>query len=139
MLPEIRAQIDFNDPLALAGGMRFESFDRIIAAQQPEAVRPCLEEVEKTCLKEHCWAVGFLAYEAASGLAPCLKTQASNGTLPLLWFGISRRPPRPSPPPDETTLSQAMPQIKWQPLITPKAYAQAFKQVKNYIYHGLTY
>ena len=77
----------------------FPSFEEHIRADRPDEVIDCLIEVERATERGR-WAVGFVGYEAASGLDSDLpvadSSSASNsivGRLPLAWFGISDRPP----------------------------------------------
>ncbi len=58
----------------------------VVAAFAVAEVLPALQEVERR-VRGGLHAAGFIAYEAAPGFDPALRTHA-RGTLPLLWFGL---------------------------------------------------
>lgn len=67
---------------------RFEGYLNTITATSPEQVLPALREIEKA-VANGCHAVGFLSYEAASGLdSPQYSSPPRQ--FPLLWFAIYR-------------------------------------------------
>ncbi len=69
--------------------LRFAEPVQVIRTAELDGVRPALEEIERAASRG-LWAAGFLAYEAAPGLAPELSTHL-RGSLPLLWFGLYER------------------------------------------------
>ena len=64
----------------------FEGQVAIITAHTPDQVLPALAQVEQA-VAQGLHAVGYIAYEAASGLNPVHATRKI-GELPLVWFGI---------------------------------------------------
>jgi para-aminobenzoate synthetase/4-amino-4-deoxychorismate lyase len=65
---------------------RFSGCEAVILADTPEQVAAVLTQIEQAVAHgKH--AVGFVSYEAASGLHPDLPVM-EKGALPLVWFGI---------------------------------------------------
>jgi para-aminobenzoate synthetase/4-amino-4-deoxychorismate lyase len=84
-------EIDFPDP---AGGGRLrQSFDAaatLMVATTPDQVPELLARVEAFA-RDGCWAVGFVAYEAAGGFDAALATRgAPPASLPYAAFAIYR-------------------------------------------------
>lgn len=71
-----------------AHSFRFEGQEAVIIADTPDQVPAALARVEEAVARG-CHGVGYVAYEAASGLNPALSTGEAGG-LPLVWFGIFR-------------------------------------------------
>ncbi len=68
----------------------------VLTAMTVAEVVPVLQSVE-AAVAQGCWAVGFVAYEAAAAFDPKLETRASYATgaqthLPLAWFGLFTAP-----------------------------------------------
>ena len=60
-----------------------------VVAHCPTAVYAALKEVERA-VSSGLHAAGYIAYEAAAGLDPALKTRP-HGAMPLVWFGLFER------------------------------------------------
>ena len=86
------------------------------------------------------WAAGFLAYEAAPGLDPVLRTRPS-GPLPLAWFGVF--PPPRREPPAAAALggghAAPAPALDWEPSLDEAEYHRAVAAVRAAIERGETY
>lgn len=110
---------------------------QIIQATKLADVLPCLQEIEDAVHQGY-YAAGFISYEAASAFSPHLVTHDS-GPLPLLWFGLFKRPIDLSviqqPEKDKAPLLYPC----WQPNISWQAYQEAIEAVKNHIAQGDTY
>ncbi|MGY1693949.1 aminodeoxychorismate synthase component I [Geodermatophilus sp. SYSU D00814] len=88
----MRLQGRFDD---VAGGTArsFPGTSRVLVATTPADVVPVLAEVDRATAAG-CWAFGYLAYEAATGLDPGLTVaaRADGDPLPLAVFGLADRP-----------------------------------------------
>lgn len=91
----MRTGARFDDFLAQRA-LSFPHAHEVVAAHTVDEVADALRLVEQRCAQGN-WAYGFVAYEAAPGLNPDLATHASDGPLPLLWFGICGEPTRAAP------------------------------------------
>ncbi len=84
-------ELDFPDPMGSAerGRLRatFGAAERILVADKPGDVPALLREVEALA-KAGCWAVGFVAYEAAIGFDAALTARDATADLPLAAFAI---------------------------------------------------
>ncbi|QJY51044.1 aminodeoxychorismate synthase, component I [Pseudonocardia broussonetiae] len=69
----------------------FGAVRECLVAHEPDEVVGVLAEVERRTAAG-AWAFGFVAYEAASGLDPALRTRPPAPGLPLVWFGIADEP-----------------------------------------------
>jgi para-aminobenzoate synthetase / 4-amino-4-deoxychorismate lyase len=119
----------------------FPRFDTQAVAHRPDEVADVLQHVQDATDRGR-WAFGFVAYEAAPGLDPTLPVAGDGGTesarssLPLVWFGISAEPPRP------TTLVARGGNYRtgpWTSQWNQDAYEAAFTRVKDAIAAGRTY
>lgn len=85
------------DDLRAGRGLAFTSTTpQALVAADPEEVVPVLRAVEEAAAAG-LWAVGFVSYEAASGLCSALKTRRAEpsepgAALPLAWFGLFAAP-----------------------------------------------
>jgi para-aminobenzoate synthetase/4-amino-4-deoxychorismate lyase len=103
-------------------------------------VLPVLREVERA-VERGLWAVGFLAYEAAPGLDPALRTRPP-GPLPLAWFGVfppPRREPPPAAAPPATAGAPPAAALDWEPSLDEAGYHRAVASVRAAIERGETY
>lgn len=74
---------------AFASSWRFSDYERTLAASEPADAAQILIEVEKAAASGS-YAVGFVAYEAASSLNPDLPALSPAEGLPLVWFALFR-------------------------------------------------
>jgi para-aminobenzoate synthetase / 4-amino-4-deoxychorismate lyase len=114
--------------------LSFADPDRIVTAATPAEVVPALRTIEQA-VDAGASAAGWMAYEAATGLDPCLKT-AAPADGPLLRFGLYRAP----------TILEAFPcspgpcQIgAWRPSISREVYRAAIAAIQAHIARGETY
>jgi para-aminobenzoate synthetase/4-amino-4-deoxychorismate lyase len=116
----------------------FEGFVDEVSVFTTYEIVPALTRIE-TALREGYYAVGFLSYEAASGLDSSLATNKSAG-FPLLWFGIfkgcSVRERWESISLRDTKSSLFS---SWNPSLTESDYAYAVERIHEYIACGHTY
>jgi para-aminobenzoate synthetase / 4-amino-4-deoxychorismate lyase len=138
------AIFESHDPRRKGRSFRFLDFQSEVRADEPREVLPALAEVDEAVAHGR-HAAGFIAYEAAEGIDPafrvcqCADEGSSRRTtmLPLLWFGIYGAK-------EEFDARVAgsfpdLPEIHWQPSISPEAYAAGIQRIRNYIAAGHTY
>ncbi|MCY3766601.1 MAG: aminodeoxychorismate synthase component I [Gemmatimonadetes bacterium] len=106
-----------------------------VAAACPGEVNAALEEVERA-VSRGLHAAGFIAYEAASGLDPALKTRSPDAA-PLVWFGLFER--RTEPAAGRFCAGRTYSLSAWRPSITDTEYADAVAGIREYIAAGDTY
>ncbi len=106
-----------------------------VAAACPGEVNAALEEVERA-VSRGLHAAGFIAYEAASGLDPALKTR-SPGSAPLVWFGLFER--RAEPAAGRFCAGRTYSLSAWRPSVASTEYADAVAGIREYIAAGDTY
>ncbi len=112
----------------------FSKYQGTLIARQPEEVLPLLAEVEAAT--ERGWyAVGYLAYEAATAINPVLPTLPPCPGLPLAWFALYRQ--RHLAGPVSATPATEVPQLL--PSIDPAAYTAAIAAIRQYIASGECY
>jgi len=129
-------QVVFHSPSpAGPAWLRCEDLVDVIQASSLPQVLPCLGAVERAVERDGLTAAGFIAYEAAPGIDPCLQTHAASA-LPLAWFGLFRRMSRQAAEecrsPDERF-------CQWQPSISRADYADTLSRIRRYIAAGDTY
>lgn len=106
---------------------------RVLAARRPEEVLPQLREVE-AAVEAGAFAVGFLAYEAASALDPGLATHPGDPDWPLAFWALTGEPREillPAAPPAET--------LVWRPRLSEAGHAAAVEEIRAAIARGDTY
>jgi para-aminobenzoate synthetase / 4-amino-4-deoxychorismate lyase len=115
----------------------FQNPSEILVAKTLAEVVPALEQVERALAKRHCYAAGFIAYEAAPAFDQVLRAKPT-GDFPLLWFGLYDRPQIiPSPGKWTEKFNPALPD--WSPTTTRSAYDVAIERIKEFIARGDTY
>ncbi|RME80187.1 MAG: aminodeoxychorismate synthase component I [Caldilineae bacterium] len=108
----------------------------VVEAYDPGQVREALARVERAVHEQGLYAAGYLAYEAAPAFDPALRVHPPIPSLPLLWFGLYRRPqalPDLPLPPAEYTLGP------WRASMGPEHYADCIDRIRHYIAAGDTY
>ena len=113
--------------------LRFQDPVATVSTARLDEVLPCLREVERTVATRQLHAAGWIAYEAAPAFDSALVVRPP-GPLPLLWFGLYKKPEPISLPPPAADLSAG-----WQPELEPAAYDSAFAEIKRRIRAGDTY
>ncbi len=90
--------------------------------------------------QQGCWAFGYVGYEAAAGLDPCLAVcAASPNDPPLVWFGVCDEP---TPVPSIAApagAGRAYIAGAWQPGWTRAGYSEGIARIRDYIAAGDTY
>ena len=122
------------DDMRSGRALEFAGSRRELVAWRPDDARGVLAEVER-CTAAGEWAVGFVAYEAASGLDPALVTREPVDGLPLTWFGICAAPVEVEP----VALVPAGPPWDWTPRWGAAQHATAVQAVRSRIAAGDTY
>jgi para-aminobenzoate synthetase/4-amino-4-deoxychorismate lyase len=127
------------DDLVAGRALSCPAPSRVLVADQPYDVVPVLEEVDRAT-RAGCWALGFVAYEAAPGLDSALAVHKprSDG-VPLAWFGLCDEPvavPPIAPPAGRQRAYRADP---WRPGWTPEGHRADVERVRERIAAGDTY
>jgi para-aminobenzoate synthetase/4-amino-4-deoxychorismate lyase len=116
----------------------FDGFAYEVAAYEPEAVVPALENIA-SAVREGMHAAGFVSYEAASALDSSLSTRKA-ADFPLLWFGVYKRRSSVSPLEKfESFRHYSYELSKWQPSMTSEEYRRAVERIRDYIAAGDIY
>ena len=124
------------DDLRAGTALRCPAPHRVLVAERPEEVAGVLAEVERAT-DAGCWAFGYVAYEAASGLEPHLAVHGTTPLgVPLVWFGLCDEP-TPVPPLDAADGAHGSAQ--WWPTWTSEEHAQAVARIRDRIAAGDTY
>ncbi len=128
------------DDLPAGTALRFEAPFRVLAATELRDVVPVLDEVERATARG-CWALGYVAYEAAPGLDPrwAVAARSTSETFPLVAFGLFERPatvPPVRPPPGRARNYSVGP---WQRDWTEARYRHDIARVREHIAAGDTY
>ena len=71
--------------------LEFEEPVRVVCVNEPGEVLAALHEVETAVSTENLYAAGFLTYEASAAFGLAVHSTPEDG-LPLLWFGLYKRP-----------------------------------------------
>jgi len=113
------------------------SFDQpttVLCTHDLKQVRSIIEEVEKLCVEEGVWAVGWISYEAAPAFDPSLPVHAES-TFPKVWFATFVEPAA------RPTLQQSYEptNLSWHPSVTEHEYKEIISRLKKYIRAGDTY
>ncbi len=114
--------------------LAFTEATDVLVAEAPGDVPQVLREVERRAREESSYAVGFLSYEAASGLEPKHPTHPP-AELPPAWFAMfaAARPVVPPAPPAH------LEPLNWQSSIRREAYHRAVEDIRRLIGAGDTY
>ena len=113
---------------------------RVLTADSPADVVPLLAEVERATA-EGCWAVGYLAYEAAAGLDPrwAVAARSAADQLPLAVFALCDRPADVPPVAPPTGRARSYDLGPWQRGWTEEGYRRDVARVREHIAAGNTY
>ncbi|MGH7642410.1 MAG: aminodeoxychorismate synthase component I [Candidatus Dormibacteria bacterium] len=133
----------FDDLTSGGSSIEFSDPEQILVAGGTEEVVPTLRAVEEA-VAEGRWAIGFLAYEAVTGLDPNLSTrQLSDGeplpTLPLAWFGLFSAPRAVEQLQESERLEPSFRVSGWHPAIGEAEYQSKVETVRAAIEAGETY
>lgn len=127
-MENIYLQFDFNEQQPVA----FKNPITIIYTYELSEVVPCLQKVEQY-IQAGYYAGGFLTYEAAPAFDPAFQVH-TNGSFPLIWFGIFSE----AEAPHKRRVSPFAVQ-KWQMDIKEQEYKQQIEHIKQQIEEGHTY
>ena len=125
-----------NSAFAKNEWLYFEQPENIITCYSVNEVADCLSQVERYTEQGY-YAAGFLAYEAAAGFDVAYETHAASSDLPLLWFGIYKKPH--SLTAEQLASSQPYTAGAWKPNIQKSVYEQAIARIKQHIHAGDSY
>lgn len=115
---------------------RFSGHVRTVSALTPEEVVPVLAAAEDAS-RHGLYAVGFVAYEAATALNPHLPSLPPREGLPLVWFALFREryaSTRQTDQPGGTTES-----VELHPVLSPSDYCQNVEAIRQLIAQGDSY
>jgi para-aminobenzoate synthetase/4-amino-4-deoxychorismate lyase len=115
----------------------FANPQRVIRAERLDEVRGALQEIERLIEQENWHAAGFVSYEAAPAFDTALRV-LSDGSFPLLWFGLYPEPQSPQTSEVFKDLG-GLGMLDWLPSIERESYNTAIEKVKEYIARGRTY
>ena len=108
--------------------------DQVVAGCAAE-VFAALKEVDRA-VSGGLHAAGFIAYEAAAGLDPALKTRTPRA-IPLVWFGLFERR---SPAYEDRSHSGCAYSLSgWRPSVGRAKYEDVVSRIRGYIAAGDTY
>lgn len=114
---------------------RFSQPIRTLTAYEPQTVIECLQQVESASRQGY-YAVGYLAYEAASAFHAYLRVPPSHH-LPILWFGIY---PTADMTCEETFTGGELTALPaWRPDTSQADYQRAIATIRAQIGLGNTY
>lgn len=109
----------------------------VVEATALDDVVPALERVQ-AAVAAGSWAVGFVAYEAASALDPALVTREPDPRVPLVWFALTDAP-RAVPVVAPATGSRGWTAGAWTADTDEAQHAAAVAGVRERIARGETY
>ncbi|MBN2452563.1 MAG: aminodeoxychorismate synthase component I [Lentisphaeria bacterium] len=110
----------------------------IVSAQTLAEVLPALERLDRAVRDGGMTAAGFVSYEAAPAFDPALVTRPA-ADLPLLWFGLFRRPDT-LPSLDHAVADGAGFSLgPWLPSVSRDAYEGALAAIRQHLAAGDTY
>jgi para-aminobenzoate synthetase/4-amino-4-deoxychorismate lyase len=138
-----RAQARFDDLTPDGQAFTFTGPVDALVARRPDEVLPVLRAVESATAVGW-WAAGYLAYEAATGMNPNLRTRSAGigeplAELPLAWFGLFAAPRTVEPlalPPTVASSYQVGP---WRFALDVAAYRNHVERIRQLIELGDTY
>jgi len=114
--------------------LHFTSLERVYTAHTLEQVCSTLEEVEKSCLSDNLWAVGWISYEAAPAFDSSLRVR-DEANFPKVWFATFTEPAIT----DELPATKENAPLSWTPSITKEEYLNVVQEVRSAIARGDTY
>ena len=128
------------DDLPAGTALRFEAPFRVLSAVELRDVVPLLEEVQRATARG-CWALGYVAYEAAPGLDPrwAVVPRPPTETLPLVAFGLFGRPATVPPVRPLPGRARNYSVGRWQRDWTGARYRDDVARVREHIAAGDTY
>ncbi len=124
---------DFVDKHGLSQRRTFSNPVDIFLGNSVDEVYPVLRQVQRM-VNQGYFAAGYISYEAAPAFDPAFRV-SSNQKIPLLWFGIFKKPDTGSALRwgDNYTISP------WESDTTRKQYVDNIQEIKNAISQGETY
>lgn len=127
------ALVHLAEPAPHGRWLRFAAPREVVVAWRHEEVLPALEQV----VAARAWAVGYVAYDAASAFDPALVTRDA-AELPLAWWGIFP-PPTETATPVTATEERRPDELHWQPAIDRARHAAAVATIRRAIARGEVY
>ena len=118
-----------------ASSWRFGGYVKTVVANHPAEVVEVLSQVEQAA-ESGLYAVGFIAYEAASALNPDLPSLPPVEGLPLAWFAIFRERYAADAGVSEAVAVDA---VTLEPLKCPEEYSSDISRIHNYVAGGDCY
>ncbi len=107
----------------------------VLEAAAPADAAGVIDQAERRCRDQGLYALGFVTYEAAPGLAPELSAHPP-GILPPAWFALYRRPEsRQRPAASGWTPAP----LDWQADLGHDDYLAAIRRIREHLVRGDTY
>ncbi|MDX1615783.1 MAG: aminodeoxychorismate synthase component I [Candidatus Promineifilaceae bacterium] len=119
--------------------LKFEQPVHQVAAWTHDQVETQLTRVAQAVEAERLHAAGYLSYEAAPAFDAALRVRPAHGRLPLLWFGLYRRPKIVAPPEEGDDDSSSYVLGRWRASTAWPSYRRAIERIKACIAAGDTY
>ncbi|MEK7671956.1 MAG: chorismate-binding protein, partial [Bacteroidota bacterium] len=115
--------------------LRFSEPVAVVQTSDVNEVFAKLQHVERMVNERQLHAAGFISYEASPVFDPALHVH-SDGSFPLLWFGLFETPE----PFRLTTSDNSLFTFgEWNPSVRRHEYDDAITRIKSYIQAGDTY
>ena len=135
-MPEIPTILfDSFDGGSFASSWRFGGYVKTVVAGQAGEVVDVLNQVEQAAA-DGFYAVGFVAYEAASALNPDLPSVPPVEGLPFAWFALYRERYEVDA---GAGLSLSSGSVELEPMIGLEKYTEDVERIRNYIAAGDCY
>lgn len=114
--------------------LRFRRPVAVLEAREPKDVAAVVGEMQARVVAGGLHAIGFLCYEAASGLNPDLVTHAP-GWLPVCWFALFEEPLAGGP----TGMVSTVPPLEWTASDSKHDYCARVRRIKGLLASGDSY
>ena len=123
--------------------LNFSQPVEVIQTSQLDQVVNTLNQVEQRVLADRYYAIGFIAYESASGFDPALTAYDSaldQSPIPLVSFGLFDSMIRSTDPPvPPKNWDNDLRKLAWRPTVDFSEYQYRIQQIKDWIIKGDTY
>ena len=113
----------------------------VYTSYQSQDIPSILKDIERQSAEEELYAVGFLAYEAASAFDNAFPSpRPGSPAFPLLYFAMYSKAEEFSESIfQEEAKSERDSVLAWEPSLSESEYKDAFQKIKNYIALGQSY
>jgi para-aminobenzoate synthetase / 4-amino-4-deoxychorismate lyase len=118
--------------------LRFSSPKQVIKVSNIHDVVPALRHIEQLVETKGLYAAGFVSYESAPAFDEALQVKKTDGTFPLMWFGLYKKP-TPIVPHFSNLSHRGYKTGVWRPSVRLCTYKKNISRIKNFISRGETY